>query len=60
VHNPFGLTHDSPYALHGDPSVILEKRRVTEVMLTLRWSGTIEPSDPTAPRPPPPAGSAHR
>jgi hypothetical protein len=43
--NPFGFTHLSPSATSGNPNLLLEERRVTEVLFTLRWSSTVELGD---------------
>jgi len=50
---PLRLTHRSAYHLTGNPNYVLEQRRVSEVLLTLRWSSTIDVGGESARAPAP-------
>ena len=39
--NPLRVEHKSPYRIDGRPSPLLEKRLVSEVLLTLGWRGAL-------------------
>jgi outer membrane receptor protein involved in Fe transport len=38
LHNPFGVVHYTPYDVDGNTARFIERRRVSEVLLTLRFS----------------------
>jgi outer membrane receptor protein involved in Fe transport len=63
VQNPLGLAHRSAYRLDGNANYLLEQRRVTEVLLTLRFSSSIAagaaPPTPTPSPSPSPSPSPH-
>lgn len=48
LHNPFGIVHETPDSITGNPNMIVERRRVTELLLTVRFT----------PRLPTPGGEA--
>jgi outer membrane receptor protein involved in Fe transport len=55
LHNPLGIVHETPDSITGDPNMIVERRRATEVLLTLRFTprlpalGGAEPAASGAP-----------
>jgi hypothetical protein len=42
LHNPFGIAHHTPYDVDGNTARFIERRQVSEIMVTLRWSSTVE------------------
>jgi len=54
LHNPVGLSHDSPYWVDGNRNWLVEHRQVTELLLTLRFSSAVELAEAgnSPPRPP--------
>jgi outer membrane receptor protein involved in Fe transport len=60
LQNPFGFTHDSPDSVTGNPNYFIEHRRVSEVLLTARWSSALHLLEPGGPRQGGASGAATR
>jgi outer membrane cobalamin receptor len=45
LHNPLGIVHQTPYDIDGNTARFIERRQVSEIMITLRWSSALEVGD---------------